>query len=708
MKKVILLCLFACLNSLAAQDYKSILTSEPAQQLELKGKYHRPAKSDISRYSYLRQSNIDRRPYDVLSYNIFVDWFAPLSASGVKKSDRAWKGENEITLKSELDGLSNLEFDDFLLDIDSVLVNGVRVDGSFNVSGGLLNVPLAQPANSGDVLVVKIFYNYSNDTDFGFYLYPKGLYVGKGPHGDTVRVEERLAYTMAEPEEGRYWLPSNDRPYDKASLKVAVRVPLAYTAVSNGLLARIDTVGDARTFYWEDETPISTYLIAITASIFGHYSDKYTRVSNPSETVNVDYYVWPNDVESDATDGSKYNAKNAFARTPEMMEYYSREFVEYPFKKYGMVAVQPFGFGGMEHQTMTTITRTWLRGYDESGIAHELAHQWLGDLVTCATWYDLWLNEGGATWSEALWAEYNNGYEAYLENMMYNRLLYLWSGGKSLPSILEVDPEEAFGQYSVLVYQKASWVYHMLREAIGKDEFAQALREYLNQFAYKAAETSDFFDFLKAKYPNLPFSLDDFSDQWLGGRGFPSYKLNTVSMAEGSKYNVAVNISQHQSGIKIPEVYKMPLRIKFYESDASTPHIETVYNSQRSETFNFSLDFAPQYVFIDTTAVLCATSSNTVSAENEASATVSGVQVCPNPVQSEGYTILKTFIAAPGEGSIEVFNAGGQRVITSREHFNTVGNSNLILDTSELPSGVYFVRFAINGEIKTARFTVVR
>lgn len=708
MKKVFLLCLIVCASTLGAQDYKSILTGEPAQQLELKGKYHGPAKSDISRYSYLKPSNIERRPYDVLSYNIFVDWFAPLSATEVKKADRAWKGINEITLRCEQDGLTELEFDDFLLDIDSVLVNGSRIEGNFDVTGGLLYVPLPTEAKNGDVLTVKLYYSYTNDTDYGFYLYPKDLYVGRGPSGDTVRVAERIAYTMAEPEEGRYWLPSNDRPYDKASIKVAARVPLAYTAVSNGLLTRIDTVGAARTFYWEDDTPISTYLIAISASIYGHFTDKYARVNNPDDTVNVEYYVWPSDVESDFTDGSKYNAKNAFSRTPEMMKYFSKEFIEYPFKKYGMVAVQPFGFGGMEHQTITTITRSWLRGFDESGIAHELAHQWLGDLVTCATWKDIWLNEGGATWSEALWAEYNGGYDSYLDEIAYNRMIFRWSGGKSLPAILEVDPEDAFGQYSVLVYQKASWVYHMLREAIGKEEFAAAIREYMNKFAYQAVETSDFFGFLKTRYPNLPFNLDDFSNQWLGGRGFPSYKLYTASSADGAKYNVSVNITQRQTGTGIPEVFKMPLRLKFYEKADSEPHIETVYNSQRSETFNFSLDFAPQYVFIDTMAVLCETTTSSVAAEDQSGTNPSVIEIYPNPVQNEEYTIMKVFTANPGEGTIEAFSTDGRKVLSTIEQFNSIGNATAIIDTSDLPTGVYFVRFTQNGELKTAPFTVVR
>jgi len=134
------------------------------------------------------------------------------------------------------------------------------------------------------------------------------------------------------------------------------------------------------------------------ASHWIQWHDKYVRISNPKDTVPVVYFAWPADYAVTDTTGVAHNARYSFRNTPRMIANDSRLFGEYPFKQYGQVPLQPFAFGGMEHQTMTSITRSVFHGNQEDVIAHELFHQWFGDKTTCETWADIWLNEDSQPW----------------------------------------------------------------------------------------------------------------------------------------------------------------------------------------------------------------------------------------------------------------------------------------------------------------------
>jgi aminopeptidase N len=191
-----------------------------------------------------------------------------------------------------------------------------------------------------------------------------------------------------------------------------------------------------------------------------------------------------------------------------MLEKFSEFFIEYPFEKYGMVAVQPYSWGGMEHQTITTINRSWLRGRSDGGIAHELVHQWFGDMITCASWADLWINEGAATWGEALWSYFWGSDAAYNNNILGKRWGYLYYGNFKYTMPAYDVPSNQLFNYPI-TYCKSSWIYHMLYKMLGEEAFRQILRNMLNEYAYQPISSQQFIDHVKNSVENPPQNLVD-------------------------------------------------------------------------------------------------------------------------------------------------------------------------------------------------------
>ncbi|MFI5202491.1 MAG: M1 family aminopeptidase, partial [Candidatus Kapaibacterium sp.] len=341
-----------------------------------------------------------RRPYEVSSYNLTMDW-RPV----FRNKTQIFSGHNQIVVR--LDSTTPA----IVLDAAEMVIDSVKINGEFIATpiaiADTVSIPLTlAEQQKGTALTLDVYYTRNSATDDGMYFYPKGLFVGFGAVHDSVFVEESLAYTMSEPSDARKWMPCNDAPYNKANSAISIIVPAGYSAQSNGTLQSVDTNGDGSlTFNWKSDRPIATYLMCGDASKWMTWRDYYHRLSNQNDSVPVIYFAWASDYNAMDTTGIAHNAHYAFRNTPRMIANDSKLFGEYPFKQYGQVPLQPFGFGGMEHQTMTSIDRSILHGTNEDVIAHELFHQWFGDKTTCETWADIWLNEGFATLGEALWEE---------------------------------------------------------------------------------------------------------------------------------------------------------------------------------------------------------------------------------------------------------------------------------------------------------------
>ena len=475
---------------------------------------------------------------------------------------------------------------------------------------------------------------------------------------------------------------------------------------ANGLLIEKKVLNDnSELYHWASKDPMPTYLMHIAASKYKVFSEWYKKVTNPSDSIPIIYYVWEQDYLNTETDGSQYNARHAFRDMLKMMECYSSKYIEYPFEKYGMDAVQPFNFGGMEHQTLTTINRSWLRGWASGGIAHELAHQWFGDLVTCATWKDIWINEGGAQWSETIFTEYLWGVDEGYKHQYNHIRNYLGGGGLELRPIYNPPMWDLFN-YAV-TYNKSSCIYHMLRTLLGDEVFFPAIRSLLTKFYLQSIETEDFKNHFKEVVPNPPVSFDTFFDQWIFKPGHPIFEISTtIDTKTGNDYIATVNLKQVQAGENIPEVFVVPVRLMFFGPNNQFK-ADTVVNSERSQSFDLILPFIPDSIRIDSLQIICEIAKNT-STVREISEEYNSNKIYPNP--SVNGTIAHTYIKTNhyGKIQIELFDNLGNKVKDIYNGTLPAGSYEFSFDTSELSSGAYFVIIRKTNELFKLKLTVIK
>jgi hypothetical protein len=272
----------------------------------------------------------------------------------------------------------------------------------------------------------------------------------------------------------------------------------------------------------------------------------------------------------------------------DQIEFYAGVFGEYPFleEKYGM-AHFPWG-GAMEHQTVTSATSGGF-GFNQYLIAHELSHQWWGDMITCRDWHHIWMNEGFASYAEALWAEHLGGaaaYRSYMSGMQY------WAGGR----IYIDDTTDVGNIFSTRVYDKGAWVLHMLRGIVGEATFFDVLDAYYNDpnRQHKDVVTEEFRDLAESV---SGVDLDEFFNDWIYGNYYPKYAISWMSEPRQTDnfYNVYVHLRQYQN--TAPQVFDMPVELRL--DGVSGNPIERVMNNQRDQDFVLIAPTAPSGVTID-------------------------------------------------------------------------------------------------------------
>jgi aminopeptidase N len=350
----------------------------------------------------------------------------------------------------------------------------------------------------------------------------------------------------------------------------------SYVSASNGILVDKTTQGSRRTFHWKTLYPISTYLICLYSSVYRNFTDTYVS-QDKQDTMPIEYYAFPEDLE---------NARIDFAGHPEMIGYFSKTFGEYPFikEKYG-VAEFLWQIGAMEHQTLTGVGSNFVSGrrFFTDVYVHELAHQWFGDAMGPATWKDIWLNEGFATYCEALYTEHLAGPKALRSSMM-SKFDESFSGTLYNPS---------GDLFSSLVYDKGAWVLNMLRWEIGDDTFFKTLRSYFQRFKYKNASTDDFKEVCEETSGR---NLDQFFKQWVfEGDNIPRIDYNWDSEEDAGKYNVTLRLQQSEKGYND---YDLPIEFEF-KSESGETKLEKIRLNEISHQYTFSLDFRPLEVIPD-------------------------------------------------------------------------------------------------------------
>ena len=493
---------------------------------------------------------------DVQSYLLDVE-FIP--------SSRSVTGTITITAMSLVPGLQHLVLDLASNMHMSSALRGGTVILQFTHVGDLVDITLDQAFNTGQIFVVKVTYNGTPDaTGFGSISWRK----------TPVSALGTAVSTLSEPEGARSWWPCKDRPDDKAFVEEWWTVPSAWTATGNGLLtATVSLPNNRKQYKWKPTDPLTTYLVSIAAASYSSFSDTYTTLTGG--TMPVTYYVYPEDL---------LKAQESFKPTPSMIAFYAQTFGEYPFvtDKYGM---SEFSWNGaMEHSTNTSYGYGLVNGghqYDYV-IAHELSHQWWGDAVSPQTWNDVWLNEGFASYCEALWAEHLNGPQGE-RNYMNN---VFWSSAFS-GSIYA--PGDLFGS---TVYDKGAWAQHMLRHVVGDSSFFLAMRDWYAGHDNGSANTAQYQATQESRH-GAP--LDWFFAEWVYGSGEPSYQYgwSTAALPDGTwRTYVRVQQTQTDSG-----VFTMPVDITLVTPGGND--VRTVWNDAADQDFTFVTSSAPTSVLLD-------------------------------------------------------------------------------------------------------------
>ena len=441
--------------------------------------------------------------------------------------------------------------------VNSVTQNGTALAFSYSNSKELkIDFPAALPKN----VMASITIDYAGvpaNSGFGAY----------GTQKVCSNTKDAM-WTLSEPYGAMDWWPSKMDLNDKIDqVDVYVTTPGIYRAASNGLLLSEMTSGADKIYHWQHQYPIPAYLIAIAVSEYEVYTDVVNL--NTGGTLDVLNYVYP------------CHSASAHANTPytgDAINLFSDHFGPYPFlnEKYGHAS---FGWGGgMEHSTMT-----FMGGYSGSLISHELAHQWFGDKVTCASWEDIWLNEGFATYLDQMTVEFGirSGNFLSLKQNKINYITQVNYGSVRVDDTTNVG--RIFnGRWS---YNKGAMLVQMLRWKLGDANFFAGLQNYMSDpnLAYGYAHTSDLQAHLEAV---SGLNLTEFFNDWFYGQGWPTYDIQWNNT--GNQVNIEVNQTQSHASVSF---FEMPIPITF--SDGTNQETVILDNTFDGQLFSRTLGFVP-------------------------------------------------------------------------------------------------------------------
>jgi aminopeptidase N len=474
---------------------------------------------------------------------------------------------------------------------------------------------------------------------------------------------------------------------DKAdSVDIWVTCNASFRVGSNGkLVAVIDNGNGTKTHRWAERYPISTYLVSIALTNFAEFSNWFHY--SPTDSMQVLNYVLPEHLTT---------ALDSLPRTVEVLGIFSNLFGLYPFinEKYGHAE---FGRGGaMEHQTMTSTV-----AFTEYLIVHELAHQWFGDLITCANWPNIWLNEGFAKYSEALYTEAKYGTAAYHRFMASQA-----SDSKSaLGSIYQRDTSVVRQLFDFrLVYQKGAVVLHMLRHVLGDSVFFRAMRSYVDdpRFRFNVATTEGFRNVCETVSGQ---QLGYFFNQWVYGEKYPRYTFSWSTRPSSGGHEVAIKIKQ-TTGTTNPSFFMMPIDFKLSTTDWDTTVV--LFNVVNEQEFVLYVSHKPTTVALDPDGWILHDDESSISPLPTRYVLE---QNYPNPCPFNSTTRIKFSIPPVGTRqavSLRVYNILGQEVAALVNERLDPGIYETVFDVSGLPSGVYFYRLLAEGFLATRKFILLR
>jgi len=498
-------------------------------------------------------------------------------------------GDETVTLRPFDRHFRKFYLDSAELTIDSVTLepaHGKPLRLMFSAEDQHLWITLGRDYDATSTLSVRILYHGFPRTGL-FFVNPTTSYPDW----------PREVYSQGEPEFNHYWFPCWDYPNDMATSETVTTVPEGQTVVSNGKLVKVTRASGQVTYDWVESVPHSSYLISLAIGPWRKFTDKY-------EDKPVDYYV-PDSVD-EAT------ARRSLHLTPDMIDFFSRATgLDYPYEQYAQVTVQNYFFGGQENVSATTLTDGTL--HDERAdqdypstdlVSHELGQHWFGDYVQGRDWANIWLNEGFATYMEAIYTQHHEGNDAY-RFAIYNDQLMEQAQDRNdyRRPIVNRHYTDPLQMFDIITHQKGAAILDMMRYVLDgadattqapsqSESFFRALHYYL---AAHHAQTADTADLLDAIWTTTGQDLTWFFHEWVFLAGHPDYRVE--ASYDAAKRIEKLKVAQTQADAITP-IFDMPIELAFYGANGERKRIQVRDNSPQQE-FDVPLDFEPQWVDFD-------------------------------------------------------------------------------------------------------------
>ena len=563
--------------------------------------------------------------------------------------------------------LNNIKLDavNSSLGIDSVRLYPSNAVLTFTQVSDILTINLDRTYNPGEVAYVKIYYRHLNIYDNAFYCSSGG------------------AFTDCEPEGARKWFPCWDKPSDKATYDITIKVPSNVRIGSNGRLNDSTLTGDSLYYHWVSRDPIASYLVVMTGKVNYNMRILYWhKISNPGDSIQMRHYY---NSGEDITPSSNVIL--------DMTTFYSQKFGEYPFEKGGFTTAPTSGFfwGGMENQTLITFCPGC---WGANLTSHEYAHQWFGDMITCATWADIWLNEGFATYCEALWYEHTSGYSSYKNTIIGDATSYIGEGNWRpiyVPYWVNHTPGvDSLFDYGV-TYLKGACVMHMLRYVLGDTLFFQAYHNYgtdTTNFKYKSATSADF-NSMWNQYTGQ--NLDWFFNEWIFQPAHPVY-ANTYNFTNvgGNQWRVKFFAIQTQTNTPF---HKMPITLQISFTAGSDTVIK-VMNDVNNQGYIYNFYRQPTGITFDpNNDIVLKQASLTLGIggnENTLPDKFELYQNFPNPFNP--VTVIRYDIPNNAFVILKIYDITGKLVKTLVNEIKVAGRYEETFNGVNLASGIYFYK----------------
>ena len=394
-----------------------------------------------------------------------------------------------------------------------------------------------------------------------------------------------VVWTVGEPEDARFWIPCFDYPNERSTSEMIITVDKPLSVVSNGTLESTKENADGTsTYHWKMDSPLTTYLLSVVAAEFAVYHDKLGNLP-------VDYYVLKEVDEA--------TARRTMGKTPRMIDFFNQRIgTPYAYPKYATICVPEFG-GGMEHTSATTMTDSilvdpieYLERDSDSIVAHELAHQWFGDLMTCRDWSNLWLNEGFASYFDVLFNEYDKGEDSFRLAMASDLNSYLGSDRQYRRPIVEPRFNDPWQMFDGVTYAKGACVLHALRGLVGDDAWWRGIKLYVASNKDRNVETGDF---RKSMETASGRDLGWFFDQWVYHGGHP--ELSARWRYEDEDKTLRLKVEQTQPVDETTPLFRLPTTVEI--GDESGLRSVPIVIDARTQEFVIPSPRRPKMVQID-------------------------------------------------------------------------------------------------------------